>query len=133
MTIARLPGAAIFAAITLLLAVGGLLEIAHAVERRDVLAAGIGAVLLALSVPLGYETAAYGFRLDRTISLLVSDEFAAHPWTYLGVFVVVMGLAGALAQHFVYAGHRPHLAIILAGIVAFIAGQLVTEATGWVP
>lgn len=133
MTLARLPGTLVFGALTLLAVAGAILLYRRALGLDDPLGGGFALVVTGAAAMLAYETFAYGTRLAPTISLLVAGQFAAHPVVWVAVALVGTGLLGALTQHFLFAGHRRHLAVLAGCVLAYVVGAAVTEVTGWVP
>lgn len=122
-----------FAGSGLVLAVATVLLAVRAGELRDPLRGALALVTLGFAAVLAYETFAYLTGIEPTISFLAALEFAVHPALWLGLFLPFMLLAGALAHHFTFGGHRPHWGVIAAGAAAYLLGAVLVELTGWAP
>jgi hypothetical protein len=131
--VSRVPGTVTFAIATASLLAAALLLAWIGLERRDPLRLGFAVVVLGGAAMLGYETFAYGTRLDPTISGIAAFEFVRHPILWLSVLAATMGVIGVLSHHFTFAGHRTHWYVLGVGLISLLAGWLVTGATGWVP
>jgi hypothetical protein len=131
--VSRLPGTVAFGLGTLALLAAGLLLVWIGLERRDPLRLGFAVVVLGGAAMLGYETFAYGTRLDPTISGIAAFQFARHPIAWLSVLAAAMVVIGSLSHHFTFAGHRTHWYVLGIGLAGLFGGWFLTGLTGWVP
>lgn len=121
----------IFAFVTLVFLVGGIIAIRDAVILEFTLLGFFGIILLGFAGTMGYEAAALWFGFP-TISLLTNTEYVAYPLPWIAVFVAIAGVFGALSAHFTYV-KTYDWKVAVYGIVAFIIGFAITVITRWTP
>ena len=129
----RTSAAWIYALAALVLVIAAVLFSWRAYQDQSLLRAALALILLGIATALAYEADALRQRRadpsdpDPTIARVAGLAFLQHPAAWWGIFVVIMGLAGALIIHFT-SSNGAHPWVLGFAIAAYLVGGLVAAA-----